>query len=91
MQKIDTLGLDESGEIMSGDASYTSYGAGIIFGGKILFKNIAVLDIFLCPSYTDGNLNINNGEDDHFMHFDLATGLLTGISFRAGISIGIAF
>lgn len=76
---------------MSGDASYTSHGAGIIFGGKILFKNIAVLDIFLRPSYTDGNLNINNGEDDHFMHFDLATGLLTGISFRAGISIGIAF
>jgi hypothetical protein len=88
---IKTLAFDESGELLAGKASFTSYGGGFIFGGKILFNDFAVLDVYLGPLYSSGEIDVINGGEGHFAHFDLATGLLTGLSFRAGIAIGIAF
>jgi hypothetical protein len=88
---IKTLALDDNGELMAGKASFTSYGGGLIFGGKILFNEIAVLDVFLGPSYSSGEIDVISGGEGHFAHFDLAKGLLTGLSFRAGIAIGIVF
>lgn len=63
----------------------------MIFGAKYLFDDIAVLDVFLGPLYSSGEIDAENGGEEHFAHFDMATGLLTGLSFRAGIAIGIAF
>ncbi len=88
---METLALVESGEPIDAKASFTSFGGGVIFGGKFLFNDIAVLDVFLGPSYSSGDIEVIKGGDEHFVHLGLATGLLTGLSFRAGIAIGLAF
>ncbi len=88
---IETSALDESGEQIYGKATFTSYGGGLIFGGKFIFNDMAVLDVYLGPSFSSGETDVLYGEEGHFAHFDIATGLLTGLSFRAGIAIGFAF
>ncbi len=72
-------------------ANFSKLGGGIVFGGKYLFKNIAILDIFLGPAYVSDNIDVESGQEENFAHFDLAIGTLSGYGLRAGIAVGLAF
>jgi len=88
---LKTVIYDEDLNPSTEDATYSKFGGGILFGGKFLFNDFAVLDIFIGPVYNSGNIDIETGAEENFAHFDLALGLLSDLGVRIGIAVGIIF
>ncbi len=80
--KIESFALENSGEPSNAIATFTIYGGGLLFGGLLLSDDFLVLDAFVGPSYGSGEIDVKSGVEGHFLDFDLAKGLLPGLSFR---------
>lgn len=88
---LEVMTYDANSSGIIDKANFSKYGGGIVFGGKYLFKNIAVLDVFLGPAYVSDNIDVKTGALENFAHFDLVLGTLSGYGLRAGVAVGIVF
>jgi hypothetical protein len=88
---LEVVTYDANSLEITENANFTKYGGGIIFGGKLNFKDMAVLDVFLGPAYVSDHIDVKNGSLKKFAHFDLALGTLSGYGLRAGIAVGLVF
>ncbi len=81
-----TLTDDDSDNFDSSKAKMTGFGGGLLVGRQWLFKQRVTFDLFIGPSYTKADLEVESGEDD-----DFETGTWDGFGLRAGVTLGIAF
>ncbi|MEQ8424466.1 MAG: DUF3575 domain-containing protein [Cyclobacteriaceae bacterium] len=72
-------------DISNSEADFTSFGGGLILGKQWVFKEKVVLDIFLGPAYSSGNVKVKSGTDN----FD--TGAFDGFGLRTGVCFGLVF
>ncbi len=74
-----------SSDFDNSEGTYSSFGVGLIVGRQWLFGERVTFDIFLGPSYSFGNVEVTDGNDN----FDL--GGVDGFGLRTGITLGFAF
>lgn len=88
---LEVKSYDSNSEEIIDKANFSKVGGGIVFGGKYIFNEIAVFEVFLGPAYISDQIDVLTGPEENFGHFDLALGTLSGYGLRAGIAVGLAF
>ncbi len=71
---------------LNNEATFSSFGGGVLIGGQFLFGNIVTLDIFIGPAYNSGSTKVKSGSADTF-----SLGSFDGFGVRPGVTVGIAF
>ena len=72
-------------DVTASKADFTVFGGGVILGKQWIFKEKIVLDIFLGPTYSSGNVDVTSGTDT------FETDAFDGFGLRTGISFGFKF
>lgn len=75
-----------TGEESSNEATYSSFGGGLLIGTQAIFKDRISLEAFIGPSYSSGSLKVTSGDAD-----DFNTGVFDGFGVRFGVTVGLAF
>jgi hypothetical protein len=73
-------------QVNTDEATYSSFGGGLILGFQGLIGNVVSLEAFLGPSYNSGSLKVKSGNSS-----DFSLGSFDGFGLRAGVTLGIAF
>lgn len=75
-------------ELTNGGASLSTFGGGAIVGKQWIFKEKFSLDLFVGPSYSVGDVKIDDGQSEE----SFSTGALgSGFGIRTGLTFGFAF
>jgi hypothetical protein len=74
-------------EEFDNEATFTSFGGGLIIGKQWVFKKRITFDIFLGPAYNAGKVKVDSGSEDEF---DVSGGF-DGFGLRTGMTLGVAF
>lgn len=65
---------------------FNSFGGGILIGHQWIYSSGFTLDLFLGPSYNNGNYKATSGNDEPEF-----SGGIEGFGIRTGIALGIGF
>ncbi len=72
----------------TGSATLSTFGLGVTVGKQWIFKEKFSLDLFIGPSYSFGDIKIDNGANSE----SYSTGALgSGFGIRTGLTFGLAF
>jgi hypothetical protein len=69
------------------EATFTSFGGGVVVGRQWVFKERVTFDLFIGPKYQTRDLKVTAGSDSE--KFDL--NFLNPFGIRGGVTLGIAF
>ena len=69
------------------EATYNTFGGGLLIGKQWVFIDRIVLDTFFGPSYNAGNIKAKDGADEETFE----TGAFGGFGIRTGVALGIKF
>ncbi|UCH14172.1 MAG: DUF3575 domain-containing protein [Bacteroidales bacterium] len=83
---LETPSIDMNMQEYTAEASFSSFGGGLLIGGQFLFGDVVTLDIFIGPSYNSGTVKVDVGTED-----DFSLGSFDGFGVRGGVTVGIAF
>lgn len=78
--------FDLEDKVTADEATYSSFGGGLLIGRQWVFKQRVALDLFLGPSYFNGDVEAAEGSGDEF---DVEA--FDGFGLRTGITLGLAF
>ena len=74
--------------LSSGSATLSTFGLGVTVGKQWIFKEKFSLDLFIGPSYSFGDIKVNDGGSTE----TFSTGSLgSGFGIRTGLTFGLAF
>jgi hypothetical protein len=68
-------------------ATFSGFGGGVLVGGQWIFKQRISLEVFGGPGYTSRNVKYEGTATEE----DFTFGGLSGVTFRFGATIGVAF
>jgi hypothetical protein len=77
----------QDGETTTSEATYNTFGGGLLIGGQWVFADRFVLDTFFGPSYNAGNIKAKDGANEE----SFETGAFGGFGIRTGVALGIKF
>lgn len=74
-------------ESTTDEATFTSFGGGVLVGRQWVFKERVTFDLFIGPKYQSRDLKVTSGSDSET--FDL--NFLNAFGIRGGLTLGVAF
>ena len=74
-------------ESTTAEATYNTFGGGLLIGKQWVFKDLIVLDTFFGPSYNAGNIKAKDGANEETFE----TGAFGGFGIRTGVALGLKF
>ena len=86
---VENGAFDNNGGRTDAKANWNAYNIALLVGSQKIYKNNISLEIYGGPAAVGGVLEITKGNRDAFTFF--GTGINTGVTLRAGASIGWAF
>ncbi len=78
--------FDLEDEVTLDEATFSSFGGGLLIGRQWIFKERVALDIFIGPSYVSGDVKVTEGSEGSF-----DVDAFDGFGLRTGVTLGLAF
>lgn len=79
--------FDLTDDLTEDEATFSSFGGGLVIGRQWLLKERITIDLFGGPAYNSQSIEVSDGSSEE--QFD--TGAFGGFGVRIGVTIGVAF